>query len=55
MLGFFYYFRISIISFDELLSYIENDIIRQDTNMRKAIQPEAKLVINNNTLVWSQP
>ncbi|XP_025195888.1 protein ALP1-like [Melanaphis sacchari] len=42
---FFNYFRMSISSFDELLSYIENDIKRQDTNMRIAIQPEEKLVI----------
>lgn len=41
---FFNYFRMSISSFDELLSYIENDIKRQDTNMRIAIQPEEKLV-----------
>jgi len=42
---FFNYFRMSISSFDELLSYIKNDIKRQDTNMRIAIQPEEKLVI----------
>lgn len=42
---FFNYFRMSISSFDELLSYLENDIKRQDTNMRLAIQPEEKLVI----------
>jgi len=42
---FFNYFRMSISSFDELLSYLENDIKRRDTNMRIAIQPEEKLVI----------
>jgi hypothetical protein len=35
----------SISSFDKLLSYIENDMKRQDTNMRITNQPEDKLVI----------
>lgn len=42
---FFNCFRMSISSFDELLSYIGNDIKRKYTNMRTAIQPEEKLVI----------
>lgn len=42
---FFNYFRMNISSFDELLSYIECDIQRQNTNMRSAIGPEEMLVI----------
>lgn len=42
---FFNYFRMSISSFDELLSCIECDIQRQNTNMRSAIRPEEMLVI----------
>lgn len=40
-----FYFRMTISSFDELLSYIECDIQRQNTNMRSAIGPEEMLVI----------
>lgn len=42
---FFNYFCMNISSFDELLSYIECDIQRQNTNMRSAIRPEEMLVI----------
>lgn len=36
----------NISSFDELLSYIECDIQRQNTNMKSAIGPKEMLVIS---------
>nr|CAH7727427.1 unnamed protein product [Callosobruchus chinensis] len=40
---FFNYFRMSKESFDELLSYIKDDISYQNTNMRLSIPPEKRL------------
>lgn len=39
------YFRVTREQFEELLSIIKDDIQRQDTNFRKAISPQEKLVI----------
>lgn len=42
---FFIYFRMSITSFNELYSLIQQDIEKQDTNWRKAIPAKERLVV----------
>lgn len=42
---FFSYFRMSKITFKELLSGIKNNITKQDTVMRKSIPPNEKLAL----------
>lgn len=42
---FFNYFRMSVKSFDELLSIIKADITGNSTILRDAVSPEEKLVI----------
>uniref|UniRef100_A0A8C5PCV2 DDE Tnp4 domain-containing protein n=1 Tax=Leptobrachium leishanense TaxID=445787 RepID=A0A8C5PCV2_9ANUR len=44
-LKFFNYMRMSIPSFDELLSQLRESLTKRDTNMRDAIPPEEMLVI----------
>lgn len=39
------YFRVNREQFQELLSFIEEDIKKQDTNFRKAITPLEKLAV----------
>jgi hypothetical protein len=42
---FFNYFRMSIVSFDELLQHIRNDVAGSDTNMRRCVPPEERLAL----------
>jgi hypothetical protein len=42
---FFSYYRMSVNSFDELLSIIRQRIKKQDTNMRKSITPAERLAV----------
>lgn len=42
---FFQYFRMSINSYDELLTLLQERLRRQDTVMRKAVSAEEKLVV----------
>ena len=42
---FFNYFRMSKSSFFELLEYIKDDIVGQETYMREPISPTEKLVV----------
>jgi hypothetical protein len=35
----------SIVSFDELLQHIRNDISGSDTNMRRCVPPEERLAV----------
>lgn len=42
---FFQYYRMSVSSFDELLSAVSDKIMKQDTNMKKSIHPAERLVI----------
>ena len=42
---FFKYYRMSVTSFDELLSLIGENIVEQDTIMRESIQPAERLII----------
>lgn len=42
---FFNYFRMSKSSFDELLSYIRQDLTGIDTKLRRSIPAEEKLVV----------
>ena len=42
---FFQYYRMSVTSFDELLSLIGENIVKQDTIMRQSIHPAERLVI----------
>lgn len=42
---FFNYFRMSESTFDDLLSRLRIDLTQQDTNMRRCISAEEKLVI----------
>jgi hypothetical protein len=42
---FFSYLRLSIGSFDELLTICENDLTKLDTILRKSISPEEKLFV----------
>ena len=39
------YTRMSIATFDELLSLVSDDIYKQTTNFRQAISPEERLVV----------
>lgn len=39
------YFRVDRKQFEELLSLINEDITKQDTNFRKAVSPREKLAI----------
>lgn len=41
----FNYLRMSLTSFDELLSLCWNDLTKQDTILRKSISPEEKLFV----------
>lgn len=42
---FFNYFRMSVPTFDELLHRVQKQIQKQDTNMRKCIQPIEMLAV----------
>jgi len=42
---FFGYFRMSVTSFDELITFLEPAISYQNTNMRLAIPPEERLAV----------
>lgn len=42
---FFNYTRMSVSSFDELLSLCTNELTKQDTILRKSIGPEEKLFV----------
>jgi len=42
---FFGYFRMSVTSFDELITFLEPAITYQNTNMRLAIPPEERLAV----------
>ncbi|KAF9417224.1 hypothetical protein HW555_005626, partial [Spodoptera exigua] len=42
---FFKYFRMSVNSFNELLSVLHDDLKHQDTRMRKSISPTERLAI----------
>uniref|UniRef100_A0A1B6F9V5 Uncharacterized protein n=1 Tax=Cuerna arida TaxID=1464854 RepID=A0A1B6F9V5_9HEMI len=51
--NFFSYFRMSIPTFDKLLTYIKDDIVKIDTRFRIRIAPEERLAVtlkrkNNN-------
>ncbi|CAF4946106.1 unnamed protein product [Pieris macdunnoughi] len=39
------YYRVSREQFQELLSFVEADILKQNTNYRKAIPPQEKLAV----------
>ena len=41
----YFYFRMSVESFKELLAYVEPDIIHAHTNMRNPISPTERLLI----------
>lgn len=42
---FFQYYRMSVRTFDHLLSLVEDKIAKRDTNMKKSISPTERLVI----------
>ena len=42
---FFNYVRMSLTSFDELLSLCRDDLTKQDTMLRKSVSPEDKLFV----------
>lgn len=42
---FFSYLRMTVRSFDELLTLCENVLLKQDTILRKSVSPEEKLFV----------
>ncbi|KAF9413727.1 hypothetical protein HW555_008173 [Spodoptera exigua] len=52
---FFSYVRMSVRSFDELLTLCENDLLKQDTILRKSISPEEKLFVTLRKRSWVNP